>query len=63
MNPKTNGELISGLDTRRSYDVNGQAVLIDRVTEALGIRAVTNAHPSELSGRSRSLPGLIKRLG
>jgi hypothetical protein len=63
MNPETNGKLISSLDTRRSYDVNGQAVFVDRVTEVLGIRAVTNAHPSELSGISRSLPGLIKRLG
>lgn len=63
MNPKTNRELISGLDTRRSYDVNGQAVLVNRVTEALGIGAVTNAHPSELGGRSRPLPCLIKRLG
>jgi hypothetical protein len=63
VDPKTDGKLVSSLDTRGTDDVDGQAVLVDRVTKVLGIGTVTDAHPSEFLSISVSLPGLVKSLG
>lgn len=63
VNPKTDRELIARLDSRRTNDVDGQAVLVDRVAEGLGVGTVANTHPTELSSIARFLPSLIEGLG
>jgi hypothetical protein len=63
VNPKTDRKLIARLDARRTNNVDGQAVLVDRAAEALGIGTVANTHPTKLSSITRLLPSLIEGLG
>jgi hypothetical protein len=59
MDPNTNGKVVTRLDASGTDNVDAQAVLRDRVAQALSIGAISDTHQTILSG---SLD-LVKLLG
>lgn len=63
MDPNTNGEVVTRLDTSGTDNVDAQAVLGDRVAQALSIGAISDTHQTILSSSLDLVKGLGDWLG
>ena len=62
MYPDGNREIVSSVNTRRANDVQGQAVLRDRVGQSSGIGTIAEADVAVGSSIARLFPSLIESL-
>lgn len=63
VNPDSDGQVIARLSAGRADDVQGQAILGDRVVESRGVGTITKADVAVFGGITRFVPRLVERLG